>query len=48
MEVRKVNWPPRPQILNYTIIVLGISAAVALFLGGLDFIFTTVINKFVL
>jgi len=48
MEVRKVNWPPRQQILNYTMIVLGISAAVALFLGGLDFVFTTIINKFVL
>ena len=48
MEVKKVNWPSRQQVLNYTLIVLGISAAVALFLGGLDFVFTTIVNKFIL
>ena len=48
MEVKKVNWPSRQQVLNYALIVLGISAAVALFLGGLDFVFTTIVNKFIL
>lgn len=48
LEIKKVNWPSRNQIFNYTMIVLGISAAVALFLGGLDFVFTTIMNRFIL
>ena len=48
LEIKKVNWPTRRQVFNYTMIVLGISAAVAVFLGGADFIFTTMMNKFIL
>jgi len=48
LEMKKVNWPTRSQTLRYTLIVIGISAAVAAFLGTLDFIFTTLLNKFVL
>ncbi|MBI2450613.1 MAG: preprotein translocase subunit SecE [Candidatus Nealsonbacteria bacterium] len=48
MEIKKVNWPTKHQLLRYTMIVLGISGAVALFLGSLDFLFTTILNKFVL
>ena len=35
-ELRKVTWPTREETRNLTIVVLGISAAVGLFLGGLD------------
>ena len=48
LEMKKVNWPTRSQTLRYTLIVIGVSAAVAAFLGALDFIFTTLLNKFVL
>lgn len=48
LETKKVNWPTRQQTLRYTLIVLGIAGAVALFLGGLDFIFTFLLEKFVL
>lgn len=48
LEMKKVNWPTRSQTLRYTLIVIGVSAAVAAFLGTLDFIFTTLLNKFVL
>jgi preprotein translocase subunit SecE len=47
-EMKKVNWPTRNETLRYTLIVIGISAAVAIFLGGIDFIFTTLLNKFIL
>lgn len=48
LEIRKINWPTRQKTIRYTIIVLGVSAAVAMFLGGLDFVFTMLLNKFVL
>ncbi|PIP22268.1 MAG: preprotein translocase subunit SecE [Candidatus Nealsonbacteria bacterium CG23_combo_of_CG06-09_8_20_14_all_39_25] len=48
LEMKKVNWPTRQETLKYTLIVIGVSVAVAVFLGTLDFIFTTLLNKFVL
>jgi preprotein translocase subunit SecE len=48
LEMKKVNWPTRQQTVRYTLIVIGVSVAVAAFLGGLDFLFTTILNKFVL
>ncbi len=41
----KVKWPTRSDTLNYTIIVIGVSLAVAAFLGVLDFIFTYLFNN---
>jgi len=46
-EMKKVNWPTRQEILRYTLIVIGISVGVAIFLGGVDFAFTTILEKFV-
>jgi len=46
--MKKVNWPTREQTLRYTLIVLGVSVAVALFLGGMDFIFNLLLQKFIL
>jgi preprotein translocase subunit SecE len=48
LETKKVNWPNRKETIKYTLIIVGVSLVVAAFLGGLDFIFTTIINKFLL
>ncbi|OGZ20416.1 MAG: preprotein translocase subunit SecE [Candidatus Nealsonbacteria bacterium RIFCSPHIGHO2_01_FULL_43_31] len=48
LEIKKVNWPTRHQTIKYTLIVLGISLVIALFLGGLDFLFTKLLEKFIL
>jgi len=48
MELLKVNWPNRTQARNYTLIVIGISVAVAIFLGSLDYIFEYIIKTFVI
>ena len=48
LEMRKVNWPNRQEVIRYTLIVLGISFAVALFLGSLDILFTFLLEKFIL
>jgi len=46
-EMKKVNWPTRQETFKYSMIVIGVSLAVAAFLGGLDFLFSIVINKFI-
>ena len=38
-EMKKVTWPTKKETYNYTILVIGISLAVAAFLGALDYIF---------
>ncbi|MFA4817559.1 MAG: preprotein translocase subunit SecE [Parcubacteria group bacterium] len=47
-ELLKVNWPNREQARNYTLIVIGISIAVAIFLGSLDYVFGYIIKTFVI
>jgi len=41
IEMKKVTWPTKKETSNYTLLVIGISIAVALFLGALDYLFTT-------
>lgn len=47
LEVKKVNWPTRDETIRYTLIVIGVSVAVAIYLGGMDFIITSLLNRFV-
>ncbi len=39
-EMKKVTWPTKKETKNYTLMVVGVSLAVAAFLGSLDFIFS--------
>lgn len=48
LELGKVNWPSREQTIRYTILVIAVSLGVAIFLGGLDYIFSLLLDKFVL
>jgi len=36
-ELKKVNWPTRKETMRYTLGVLGLSFAVAIILGLIDF-----------
>jgi len=47
-ELLKVNWPSKQQIINYTLTVIGISIAVAIFLGSLDYFFSYLLKTFIL
>lgn len=38
-ELRKVVWPTRKETVNLTMIVIGVSMAVGVFLGLVDFAF---------
>jgi len=46
IELRKVTWPSKEQVINYTVAVIFISIVVALFLGSLDMFFSSIIEKF--
>lgn len=48
IELKKVTWPTRSDALRYTVVVIIISGAVALFLGGLDYLFQYLLTNFVL
>lgn len=48
VELAKVNWPTKEQVKSYTVLVIVVSVAVALFLGGLDMVFAWALRTFVL
>jgi preprotein translocase subunit SecE len=46
-ELRKVNWPTRRETVKFTGVVIGVSLAVAIFLGTLDYIFEYLSRTFI-
>jgi len=46
-EIKKVSWPTSKETLRDTLIVVGVSIAVAIFLGSMDLIFTTLLNRLI-
>lgn len=44
-EMARVVWPTRKQVVELTILVIFISIIVGIYVGGLDFVFTNVLNK---
>ena len=48
IELKRTTWPTRQQTIKYTLIVIGFTMAVALFLGGLDYLFSTLIKNYIL
>ena len=46
-EMKKVSWPTKKETIKNTTAVLGISFVIAVFLGGLDFVFTKILNIFI-
>lgn len=47
VEMKKVSWPDRRQLVNYTLIVLGMSLFLAILLGALDGVFQFIVDKLV-
>ena len=43
-ELRKVTWPTRNQTVNLSLIVLAVTAAMAVFLGAVDYLFSQVVR----
>jgi preprotein translocase subunit SecE len=46
-ELKKVVWPTRAQTLRLTMVVVGVSTAVGLFIGALDVIFVKLTEIFI-
>lgn len=47
-ELKKVNWPTRSETINLTLVVIGFSLAIAIFLGVLDMVFSFGLTNFIL
>jgi preprotein translocase subunit SecE len=45
-ELRKVTWPTRREAVRLTLIVLGVTVAMAAFLGVIDFVLTSAFALF--
>jgi preprotein translocase SecE subunit len=45
LELKQVKWPSHETALKMTVLVIITSAAVALYSGGLDYLFTTVLQQ---
>ena len=43
-ELKKVSWPTRDQVRNLTVLVFAVSAAVGVFIGFFDFVWTEVLK----
>lgn len=46
-ELKKVVWPSKKETRNHTLLVIGISLLVAIFLGAIDFLFNFVLDKLI-
>ena len=47
-ELAHVSWPTRKQAFIFTAVVIVVSILTALFLGFFDFIFSLILQKFIL
>lgn len=47
-EFKHVNWLTKNQAIKYTLIVIGLSLIMAIFLGLWDFLFTGLLSRFIL
>lgn len=46
-ELKQVSWPTRKQSIIYTILVIVISAIVALYVGAFDYVFSQIISSLI-
>ena len=46
-EFKRINWPSRNEALRMSGVVIAISVVVAVFLGALDFLFVSVLEKLI-
>lgn len=47
-EIKHVSWPTRKQAINFTLIVIGVSALTAILLGVFDSLFSLGLEKLIL
>ena len=47
-EMKHVSWPTRKQTVVYTTLVIAVSLVVAIYVSGLDTVFTALFRQFVM
>lgn len=47
VELTKVTWPKKDEVARLTLLVFAFSGIVAIYLGGLDFGFTKILESVV-
>lgn len=47
IELMKVTWPKKDQIIQSTILVVALTGVMAVFLGGLDYGFGLALKSFI-
>ncbi len=47
-ELRHVNWPTRKEAVRLTLIVIGLSVVLAVFLGGFDYLFSYIMKTYII
>ncbi len=48
IELTKVTWPNRAQTIRLTAAVIGFSIVFGLLIGGLDYVFSNLLQKVIL
>ena len=46
-ELSKVTWPKRKEVVRLTGVVILVSVIVGFYVGGFDYLFTTVLTKLI-
>jgi preprotein translocase subunit SecE len=46
-ELKKVNWPTRKELINYTIVVLATCGVMTVVIWGLDLVFEKIVGLIV-
>ncbi len=46
-EVKKVTWPTKGETIRYSLMVVIASLMVAVYLGGLDYVVASVLERFI-
>lgn len=44
-ELSKVTWPTRDEVVKLTLTVFVVSGILGAYVGGLDFLYTTILSK---
>lgn len=47
-EMKHVSWPTRRQAMVFTVVVILVSVVTALYLGFFDYIFSLILQKFII
>lgn len=47
-ELSKVTWPTRDEVIKLTLTVFIVSGILGAYVGGLDYLFTTILAKVVI